>query len=40
MSILYTRPGYPTQNGYIERFNGSYRRAVLDTYIFRSIEEV
>lgn len=40
ISILYTLPGCPTQNGYIERFNGSYRRTVLDTYIFRSIEEV
>lgn len=37
---LYTQPECPTQNGYIERFNGSYRRAVLDAYIFRSIEEV
>ena len=40
ISILYTLPGCPTQNGYIERFNGSYRRTVLDTYIFRSTEEV
>lgn len=29
ISILYTQPGCPTQNGYIEWFNGSYRRAVL-----------
>ena len=28
----------PTQNGYIKWFNGSYRRVVLGTYIFRSIE--
>lgn len=29
-----------TQNCYVERFNGSYRRAILDAYIFRNIEDV
>jgi len=28
------------QNGYIERFNKSYREGVLDTYQFQSIDEV
>lgn len=40
INILYTQPGCPTQNSYIERFNGSYRRSVLDAYIFRTIDDV
>lgn len=38
--ILYTQPGCPTQNSYIERFNGSYRRSVLNAYIFGSVDDV
>lgn len=38
--ILFTQPGKPTQNSYFEHFNGSFRKTVLDAYIFRTIEEV
>ena len=32
--------GKPMQNGFIERFNRSYREAVLNMYIFETLEEV
>ena len=40
INLLHTQPGCPTQNSYIERFNDSYRRAVLDACIFRTLEDV
>jgi len=40
IQFLYIQPGEPTQNAYIERFNGSFRRGVLDAFIFQTIEEV
>lgn len=40
VQIAFIKPGKPMQNGFIERFNRSYREAVLDMYIFETLEDV
>ena len=36
---IYSEPGKPMQNGYVERFNRTFREDVLDAYIFNSISQ-
>ena len=40
VKLIFIQPGSPTQNAYIERFNGSLRRELFNAYIFRTISEV
>lgn len=40
VTLEFIKPGKPMQNGFIERFNRSYRQAVLDMYVFQNLNEV
>ncbi|MFL7025625.1 IS3 family transposase [Enterovibrio norvegicus] len=40
IELIYIQPGKPQQNGFVERFNGSFRREFLNAYLFESIEQV
>ncbi len=38
--LEFIKPGRPMQNGFIERFNRTYRTEVLDMFVFKRLKEV
>lgn len=40
IEVVYIQPGKPQQNGFVERFNGSFRREFLNAYLFETLAQV
>lgn len=40
VQLEFIKPGKPTQNSYVERFNRTYRTEILNMYAFRRLSEV